>query len=308
VNNVANDIADEYLLRIKAAKNARAVLKVDFAAFASAIPDDTKIFAFEGPADKAIFYHWIKAVNSAIKYESHVCKNKFSVLQLFDSLQSDLTGLAERAYFFVDRDFDGLQGRDEHERVFITAKYSIENYVVCNELLDALLTVEFHCNGHPKVRESAKAVFEETYRQFLRATADLNFRIFASRRLGINQVADLPNRLNLIAEVELTKVTAAGKEAAELVQLEREPLQQELASLREIFDALKPEDSYRGKFALLFFVRWLGLLREDRVAANPVCLVLPATTFNVGGGFSLESLASKAPIPPELCKFLSEIK
>ena len=116
--NEFNDdtVVDGYLLRIKEAKNVRAVLKVDFAAFASAIPDDTKIFAFEGPADKAVFYHWIKSVSPALKYEPHVCKNKFNVLQLFDSLQSDLTGLAERAYFFVDRDFDGLQGRDEHDR------------------------------------------------------------------------------------------------------------------------------------------------------------------------------------------------
>lgn len=301
-------VKDQYLSRIKEAKSARAVVKIDFAAFASAVAKSSKIFAFEGPADKLAFYYWIKASKPTLNYEPYVCKNKFSVLQLFDALQSDLTGLLDRAYFFVDRDFDDLQGRVEHDRIFVTEKYSIENYIVCGELLDVLLKIDFHCEGHPKVREDVKAIFEETYNQFLQATADLNFRIFASRQLGIKQREDLPSRLNNIAKVSLKEVLALDTSVVDMVKLEREPLQEEVIKLKETFAGFVPKDRFRGKFALLFFVRWLALLRDDRLSYSPVCLKIPTTEFVVNGGFSLDNLAPKAPAPEKLGIFLSKIE
>lgn len=243
---------DVYLQKMKAAKSIPAVVKVDFATFASTLPEEVNIFAYEGPADKCLYYHWVKRIRDDLKYEPYVGKNKRKVLQLFDLLQEDKTGLGNNVFFFVDRDFDGLQGRLEHRKIFITETYSIENYVVCPSLLDDLLKIEFHCNGHPTVRNEISDLFQKVYDQFLSLTAEINFRIFVARRNQIHQINDLPNKINQLAQVEITTVSPVDSDLRELVCLEREPTVEEVQNLRPYFEKVEPRNGYRGKFALLF--------------------------------------------------------
>ncbi|MDQ0591366.1 DUF4435 domain-containing protein [Variovorax paradoxus] len=301
-------VADKYLAKVKQAKDVRAVLKVDFATFASAVPEEVKVFAYEGPADKFIYYHWIRELRPSLRYEAYICKNKAKALQLFDILQSDLTGLGERVYFFVDKDFDDLQGRAATSKVFLTDRYSIENYIVCPKLLEDLLMIDFHCNGHPGARIEVREYFEKIYSKFLEITRNLNFRIFAARKLQIEQTEDLPDKINLLAQVELTEISPTEHAVEGLVKLGREPTAEEWAGLKEAFAAINPMQGYRGKFALQFFVKWLGLLRQDRASSPSVLFpMLPASTFMVDGNFSLQTLAPKAAPPKDLGAFLASI-
>lgn len=299
---------DVYLQKMKAAKSISAVVKVDFATFASTLPEDVNIFAYEGPADKCLYYHWIKRISGGLKYEPYVGKNKRKVLQLFDLLQEDKTGLGNRVFFFVDRDFDGLQGRLEHKKIFVTEAYSIENYVVCPGLLDDLLKIEFHCNGYPTVRKEISDQFQKVYDQFLEVTAEINFRIFIARKRQINQIGDLPDRINQLARVEVTSVSSIDSELRELVCLEREPTEEEVQNLRPYFEKIEPRTGYRGKFALLFFIKWLGQLRENRQATSSSLFgIVPKPEFAITGNFSLETLAPKASAPAGLSEFLAQI-
>lgn len=188
---------DPYVERLKSAKNVRAVAKVCFATFASSITEKTNIFAYEGSADKLVFYYWINGIRRGLKYEPYVVKNKNAVLQLFDALKNDETGLGDKVYFFVDRDFDQLQGRAEDEKIFMTKAYSIENYFVCKELLEDILNIEFHCNGYPAVRNDIINLFNDLYAKFLKITEHINLRIFVARKLGIHQIEDLPKTSNI---------------------------------------------------------------------------------------------------------------
>jgi hypothetical protein len=76
------------------------VEKSEFAAFSSAVPSDVKIFSYEGRDDKIIYDHWVRRVGGELKYEPYVSKTKRANLQLFDSLQRDLTGLGESSVLF----------------------------------------------------------------------------------------------------------------------------------------------------------------------------------------------------------------
>lgn len=308
-NNEADGLRDDgYLRALSAAKDAVAVTKVEFAAFASAIPDDVKIFAYEGVADKIIYYHWLAKVGLDIACEPYVCKNKRNTLNLFYVLSEDLTGLGDRVYYFVDHDFDGLQGRSPHFRIFCSDRYSVENFLVSSRVLEDLLTIDFHCHGYPVVRARVVDVFNDVYRQFLDITKKVNFRIFLARKLRIRQLDDLPERINQLAHVELQTVREGGVSVNDLVKLEREPTQEETAALAAEFEAIPPEHGYRGKFALVFFIKWLGLLREDRISSGSILFSsVPQTEFAVNGGFSLASLAPKAMVPDGLPAFLSTI-
>lgn len=300
--------ANEYLESLKRARDVSAVLKIEIASVASNLPEDYRLFAYEGPADKIVYYYWIRNINAELKYEPFVCESKLKVLRLFDVIDRDRTGLKERVYFFIDRDFDGLQGREISARIFLTDRYSIENYLVCAEVLEDLLRIEFHCSGCKDLRDKICVLFATVYSEFLSITREINFRIFLARQLAIQQTDDLPSGVNKIAKISLDAVTSSSESLEDLVKLVREPSESESQTLREEFEKLSPELAYRGKFALLFFVKWLEILRQDRQADSPSLFegVAPPK-HSIKGSFSLETLAPKAPPPASLASFLQAI-
>lgn len=298
-----------YLNNLRKAKDALAVAKTEFATFASGVPSDYLIFVFEGPDDKIAYAQWLRTIRPGLKYESLIKKNKTAVLRLFDALQSDLTGLAKRALYFVDRDFDDLQGRDNSPVIFMTDQYSIENYCVSPEVLTEVLKDDFHCNGFNEARDAVVQSFSKVYNEFLKATANLNLRIFVARKLKISIQDDkLPSRLNQFAAVDLYSSSLIEVDINGLVPLTREPSDDELAELSPLFAEMDPAFRYRGKFALQFFVRWLALLRNDRQAdAAELFQGIPKPEFNVKGNFSLETLIPRVPPPPHLQDFFAQV-
>lgn len=299
---------DAYLNRLKKARSSRTVVKTEFAAKISCIPDGVFIFAFEGVADKLAYYYWLKSVGFLMAYESYTCDGKIGVLKLYDSLVNDRTGLGERVWYFIDKDFDGLAGRVSNGRIFVTDKYSIENYVVDSQLLNDMLCVDFHCHGLSAVRLAVLEIFFSVYGKFLQITKELNFKIYLGKKLGQIRSDELPKGINQLAIVDLCEVRPLPGSGclSDLVTLAEEPNSTDLEKFREQFDLLMPESDYRGKFALLFFLKWLSLLREDRLSQNPkIFKDIPAPSFAVKGGFSFEGLIAKANPPAGLKDFLA---
>ena len=71
---------------------------------------------------------------------------------------------------------------------------------------------------------------------------------------------------------------------------------------------MRPNLSYRGKFALRFFSKWLEALRNDRLSDEPKLFSdAPKAEFHVSGDFSFDKLVTKAPAPPALAQFLARI-
>lgn len=299
---------DLFLERLKKSKQARSVLKVEFASFASAIPDNIQIFSFEGPDDRVIYGLWINKIAGDIKYEAYQCNGKKQVLQLFDILKEDKTGLGDRVYYFVDKDFDGLQGRENSERIFMTDRYSIENYVVDEDVLENVLNIYFHCHGCIGLRNKILIEFKNIYQKFLEASFDVNFRIFSARYYKI-ETAELPSSLYNLLEVHLDRVVLSNKNATEIVHLKTEPTTEQLDAIRPRFHELVPHEHYRGKFAIAFFSRWLSILRNDRLSDSPSIFkdVLPPAN-GIKGDFSFQSLAPWARPPTELTAFLEMIR
>ena len=82
---------------------------------------------------------------------------------------------ANGVFYFIDHDFDGARGQDIDETIFVTDRYSVENYLVSREVLEELLKDEFHLDGLPEVRRRVVALFNTTYDLFVAVTRQLNF-------------------------------------------------------------------------------------------------------------------------------------
>lgn len=306
-NDVESAAACALLKSMRDAREVPAVMKSRLAAL-RAVDPDVCVIAFEGIDDKAVYYHWIKQIVPTFVYEPFVCKGKVKVLQLKKMLEQDLGGLSNGVLYVIDRDFDDLCGHQSTEELFMTQTYSFENYLVNENVLDELLKNELHCHAEPACREGVRQLFRKQYSDFLRVTKDLNFRVFVAKKCQIQRERDLPKTLSRVATVSLSSVMPAQDPVCAQVVLAREPTEEEYVELDVDFSNLNPEERYRGKFALMFFSHWLGLLAKDRNNALSILFTgLDRDGLVARQQFTLDSLAARAQHPPGLREFLLRV-
>jgi len=294
---------DETVKRLIRARDNRSVLKIKLLNLDAQIKDEP-IFVFEGRDDREVYSVWLRRTKEDLRYEPFSCGNKKKVLTLFDIASRDRGDLKNRVFFFVDRDFDDLQGREPNPVIFMTDRYAIENYLVDSATLEDLLKVEFHCDGMPDVRGKVLTIFEKAYSEFLLSTKNVNERLFIARRLGV-ETKPLPDSLNVLAKVAVTEVAESEKSAEEIVVLEVDPAPEALAPLREEFRELNGAARYRGKFALMFFKRWLELLSDER-RAETSDLFPSRCHHKIKNDFPVSLLAIRCPIPLGLGEFVTK--
>lgn len=298
---------DPSLQKFREARDVAAALKIELLNFSANNPDSI-IFAFEGKDDKVIYSHWIRQFSVFLSYEPFPCQNKYRTLKLKESLERDLNELGRNVYFFVDRDFDDLAGTSNSANLFMTDRYSVENYLVSTHVLDQILKNEFHCHGKPVCRQNVIDLFCKQYSLFLEQTKELNFRIFLAKKLKIQRTKRISSKINSIAMIELAIVKSSEILISEVVPLEREPTQVEIDKYRPEFDKLASADRYRGKFCFGFFKRWIELLAYDRNSNDSILFPdLEREHLKAPTNINLDSFASKALPPSGLNTFLQLI-
>lgn len=299
--------ARTYLDRLRDSRDSSAVLKLRLAALRAAIPDHP-ILALEGDDDKIVFCRWIGRLRPGLRYEPFLCKGKRGVRQLKNSLARDLGGLDANVYFFVDRDFDDLLGFADESHVFMTDMYSVENYLVLPEVLEAVLRDDFPCHEHPELRERIRQIYAERLNEFLQATREFNRRLFIARRVGIPLAKDLPTRINALASVTLMKVEEIATPVDEVVVYTAQPAESDGEKLSQEFAGLEGVARYRGKNLLLFFKSWLEhLCREYEEPEHAIFTGVDSTTKVRRSEFVLGSFAARSPMPEGLQEFVAAI-
>lgn len=292
--------------RMRDARNSPAVHKTTLAMI-RAHNSQCIVFVCEGVDDKKVYFHWLRHIDPSLNYEFHVCNGKGKLLEFRELLQRDTSKLEKNTYFFVDRDFDDLRGYPPGPDIYVSETYSFENWLVTKEILNDILCIELHCHGEHSTRKGVLAAFDEVYASFLKVTRPHNERIFLARRLGI-QIRPLPTRLGKLADINLTDVKPQKEDATMAIKLEREPTQAEINQERSEFDRLDPQRCYRGKFALLFFLRWIEMLGKDRNDENSILFsTAHKSAANANGQLSLDSVAAKSVPPPSFRRFIESI-
>jgi hypothetical protein len=305
----ANAGGDPYINKLRAARSSPAVLKIKLASVRSS-NSNCLVFAFEGDTDKGAYFQWVKRLRSELVYEPFPCGGKRQVLEFREMLRRDLGGLAKRVYFFIDRDYDDYREfAPEPHTTFMTDQYSVENYMVTRPVLEELLKDEFHCHAAPDVRSALLNDFDKRLEEFLLSTKAINFRLFIARKRKFVLQKNLPLRINGIAHVALDKTEALANGPEQIIAFEEQVAQEEFAALKAEFEGLDPQKRYRGKFNLLFFMRWLELLAADRASGQSrhFCVLGPPRGVNTAA-LTVGSLASKSEPPIGLADFLEAVQ
>jgi hypothetical protein len=112
-------------------------------------------------------------------------------------------------------------------------------------------------------------------------------------------------RKYIVAELEAVRVLATREDVKVLIPLEREPEAEEVRVADAEFNELSPPSRYRGKFILEFFLKWLNLLADERLAAKRAIFSSSIRTHFSAQQLSKRSLATRSDIPFGLSEFLA---
>lgn len=291
--------AEEYIARLREARSRPSVLKIRWLNFNQG-KRHRRILVVEGKEDKIVYDQWLRRIQFGMGHEFFVAGGKRNVLTVRDFVdRADF-----EIYFLVDQDFDDNGALDDDEAVYVLPRYSIENYLVCGNILSECLQTAFDLDGHPEVREEICDIFEKDYCDFLEVSKEWNRRIFFARRLGINIDDEMPSSLDVIAEVNVGNV-GPGNGSPEVIFAKVPMSQENMNIFNPIFEAMEPRFSYRGKFALKFLRIWLmALLAELKDTDSDVVTVPAGCAVKADQGeFALGVLAGRSTIPEGLSEF-----
>lgn len=298
---------DPLLRRMREAREAPVVHKTALAKI-RATAAHRAVLVCEGVDDKKVYFHWLRQVDPDFGFEFLICNGKAPLLEFRELLRRDLSGLSKGVSFLIDRDFDGLRGHSEGGDLYVSDTYSFENVLVTTSVLENILSLDFHCHGDKSTRDEVLTAFESLYEAFLDATEELNYRLYLARRLGIG-AGSLPQKIKKLANVTLEAVAKSEHRLEELISLEREPTDAETEALRAEFEKLNRRDHYRGKFAFLFFTRWVELLGDDR-NSEPSVLFKNADRIEARarGQMSLDSICARSRPPHSFKNFIQSAR
>jgi hypothetical protein len=296
----------ETLLGDKLAENSSAVAFHKFVILCNGRENDLFCF-FEG-RDSQYYCNRIKSITNR-KYHPISCGNKKIVIDTYEWLNKQPIYNKYFKTFFVDRDFDPLQSKDN---LYETPCYSIENFYVNEECLSEILKNEFGLTEVDSEFTQIIELFRSELANHNQATVLFNawYATLKEKKAreklkttGVNLDDKLPKDFiclkigSISSSYDLNKIKAYFTDAIEVTEEEVLVKQSEL-----LFGSTA--DKLRGKFQLTFYFEFLRFLIED--ANKNKKTIRRKTKFNVDKANIFTQLSQYAITPNCLVTYLKQ--
>ncbi|WP_017306616.1 DUF4435 domain-containing protein [Spirulina subsalsa] len=247
------------------------------------------------------------AEQKALSVETIILGNKKEVLKAYDYLGKRFPN-NPRIMFFVDKDHDDLLGENRgiqtQESLFVTPYYSIENYLVSESAIAAILTDFWGLDSSSEAITIACQKFHQFQADYRQAFLPWMAWLLAIRRLGEN-----PNNNNINASVftvDINYQIMFNWQPDILTHLGRvcnvniRPDSMTIDHTTRELEALPTKVWLRGKQELWCLVKFLNRLEEE-VKTGEVKLKIrsPINLNNI-----VELLAPRLPCPSDLDDYL----
>lgn len=269
---------------------------------------ENDLFCFFEGRDSQYYCNRIKSITNR-KYHPISCGNKKTVLDTYDWISRQSTYNKYLKAFFVDRDFDPLQSK---ENLYETPCYSIENFYVNEECLSEILKNEFGLTEADFEFSQIIELFRNEIASYNQSTVLFNAWYAALKEkkfkeklktTGVNLDDKLPKDFiclkigSINSNYDLNKIKEFFPNAIEVSEEEVITKQNELLNG-------STSEKLRGKFQLTFYCEFLRFIIED---ANKRQVILKRKTkFNVDKANIFTQLSQYAITPPCLVKFLKQ--
>lgn len=287
-------------------RDSRSVLKHRLIAAVASAQYPT-IFAFEGPDDKIVYARWIRRLRNSIEYEPFIVYGKRNSRVLSWIIFEDQGELMERVSIFVDRDFDDLIEFCTDVDIFVTDRYSIENYLVSFEAYCAVIEDDFPLHGEPLIREKCQAHFSERFQEIQNALQDINKSLFAAARSGVKRCEKKVLNLNCFVEYNFDKIGIVEFRNSDFFMADDETFGRCIQQHQDEFFSLNKSERYRGKFYWNFFVKFINDLATHCKAGSHDLFEGVRRDGAKIGEVTLGGLAARSPMPDGLASFLEAV-
>lgn len=234
-------------------------------------------------------YYDVRINSKTSNFNAYIAGNKSKVLAVFEKIkQEDGEELLKNTLFFIDKDYE-RKDKVYDSHIYVTQKYSIENYYVSHKAMENIL--RFHFGLNPKSEESIKimTLFDDRYKEFISLLTELNLWAIACKSVDfiINfellRVKENPYNIIDISYREIQQ--KAELDFNYFIELYEQKLLQRKESdarfeydyseyiskkenIRNFFDdesvyyRTNIEYYFRGKFIICFLVRFLQTLTQ----------------------------------------------
>jgi hypothetical protein len=285
--------------------------------------NDEDIFLFfEGDEDPAFYMPHVRAQVGEFIPHQFMCYGRAEVVKVYDLIRNDGRALT-KSFFFIDKDHNDIVGVGvnliEKPEIFQTTWYSIENYLVHIDVVNAYWTEILHLETTDERKNEMLRAFTILHEQFLRkmtlimAIVLLGRGILGSQavKLNLNNITmDLIFKINYetleckykkAASESLSKATntpsISGKNYFPLLK----------KICRDFLETRKSKEVVRGKYELDFFVRFLSyfttkLASKSKSAQANVKRATPA--LQISQHNAVEILSPRISCPPDLLQYL----
>jgi Protein of unknown function (DUF4435) len=280
----------------------------------------TVFLFFEGEDDPSFYLSHIRAHAFANEYSSHICFGRDEVFKVRELIERD-ERLVGRSWFFVDKDHSDIMSSSiTPNDVFQTTVYSIENYVVCEQVFFAYWTEVLHLDSSDPRRDVYWEAFAATYPQFERRARTLMALVLLGR--GVN--AHPPRKLNLnnanldlVFNINFESTSCryrpgAAKQFVLSTNVSDCPTHVRRIDLKSILQIhVKHRTTkaiLRGKYELWFFIKflqWTMKILSDRALPRADGQRRATPKTSVSQKNAMELLATRCSCPDELRKYLS---
>jgi hypothetical protein len=308
------------------AESLRAELTKAHAVFQAVLMDipnystlNTLLF-FEGDDDPSFYFPHIRAQDNSKDYITFICNGRIEVLKTLELIESD--GRAyKRSLFFIDKDHNDIIGVNKlNARLYQTKYYSIENYLVCLNIVNSYWVETLHLQTLDTRKAELIDCFNQTYNSFNKKMTTLMALVLLgrgccssipARKLNLNNA-----NLDLIFDVDFEKktckyLTGAGKHFADSTNVTDYGSATKLADIKAIIAKHLMErvskEYIRGKYELWFFVKYLQFITKklsSKAEAKVSKLKRATPKISISHETAIENLGSKVNCPEDLKIFL----
>lgn len=289
------------------AREKASVLKHKLEQFISSL-DDCAIFAFEGIDEKIIYSKWISRINNYINYEFFICNGKENCKTLSNICDRDLGGDLENVYIFVDRDYDDLNGFSNLDNVFVTDRYSVENYICDVEVIKKVLREEFPFHNNINLRQRLCEKFIFLFNEFLLLSKNVNKKLFLSSISGVSIAKGKPDKINQIVFMTYDNVQKLRDPPENNIEYSKPIIESDYSNELREFENFSGAFRYRGKYNLMFMEKWILLLSNKFTERSEADFEIYESKVSVNKKeLTIGGYASKSSFPTGLSEFLEKV-
>jgi uncharacterized protein DUF4435 len=270
---------------------------------------------FEGQDEESFYVNFLhQYLPSDYKLFMYRCEGKGNVIKVFNG--TDRTKFDHRRLlFFMDRDYSDILSDSwpNSDNLYTTDHYSIENYLVTEEMFRRYLRDILHLDGFVDDENALAAHFQEELTRFHSMILIVSAWIIHVQQLGLRpNLSDikLANVFAISAELRVNRISPRPRsilallDSATGLSTPSGSWRSIRATTRRLRSEYSPKQYVRGKFELWFMVEFL--IRIPRLINRPDIRgsrrVVVHTQLNLSN--AIEILGPRVRMPKSLEIFL----